>query len=211
MTQLRVFVADDHPVVRGGLRGLIDAQPDMAVVGEAYDGTTAAGQVVAVRPDVVVMDVSMPGGGGAAATERIRRAAPGVKVLALTAHEDRGYLRLMLAAGASGYVLKRAAAAELVRAIRCVAGGEVYLDPAVAGELLPAAPADPPAVELSDRETEVVRLIALGYSNKEIAARLGLSVKTVETYKARSLEKLGLHSRVDLVRYATRRGWLADP
>jgi DNA-binding NarL/FixJ family response regulator len=215
MPDLRVFLADDHAVVREGLKSLIDAQPGMTVVGEAADGLAACEQVLELQPDVVVMDVSMPGVGGAQATERIRRECPGVKVLALTVHEHKGYLRQLLAAGAAGYVLKRAAAEELVRAIRAVAAGGVYLDPALAGKVVGSfvrTPAGkegvPEGGDLSDREAEVVRLIAAGYSNKEIASRLGLSVKTVETYKARSMEKLGLDSRADLVRYALQRGWL---
>ena len=215
MPDLRVFLADDHAVVREGLKSLIDAQPGMTVVGEAADGLAACEQVLVLRPDVVVMDVSMPGVGGAQATERIRRECPGVKVLALTVHEDKGYLRQLLAAGAAGYVLKRAAAEELVRAIRAVAAGGVYLDPALAGKVVKGFVRQPTgrdtpteSDELSDREVEVVRLTAAGHSNKEIAARLDLSVKTVETYKSRALEKLGLESRADLVRYALQRGWL---
>ena len=158
----------------------------------------------------------MPGMSGAQATERLKQECPQVKVLALTVHEDKGYLRQLLEAGAAGYVLKRAAAEELIHAIRTVAAGGVYLDPALAGKVVGGFVRKPPAKgvaegsELSDREAEVVRLIAAGHSNKEIAGRLDLSVKTVETYKARSLEKLGLHSRADLVRYALQRGWLQD-
>jgi DNA-binding NarL/FixJ family response regulator len=210
VTKLRVFVADDHPIVRGGLRTLIDAQPDMEVVGEAYDGAGSVRGARDLRPDVLVMDVSMPGLGGAPATEEVCRDCPGVKVLALTAHEDRGYLQQMLRAGASGYVVKRVAADELVRAIRAVAAGGTYLDPSVAGQLVPDP--DPggnsAAAELSDREADVTRMIAQGHPIKQIAARLGVSGRTVETYKARAMEKLGLKTRSDLVRYALRRGWL---
>ncbi|MEO2087900.1 MAG: response regulator transcription factor [Gemmataceae bacterium] len=211
MGNLRVLLADDHAVVRAGLKALLDAQPDLSVVGEAADGLTAVELAGQLQPDVAVVDVSMPGLGGGEVTEGIARDYPRVRVVALTAHEESGYVRRLLAAGAAGYVLKRSAADELVRAVRAVAAGEGYLDPGVAGgvvERLRDAP--PPATaELSERETEVVRLIAHGYSNKEIAAKLGLSVKTVETYKTRSLEKLGLRSRVDIVRYAAGRGWLA--
>ncbi len=214
MTSLRIFLADDHAVVREGLKSLIDAQPDMEVIGEAGDGNVACELAPGLRPDVVLMDVSMPGMSGARATEQLRQACPGVKVMALTVHEDKGYLRQLLEAGAAGYVLKRAAAEELIRAIRTVAAGGVYLDPALAGAVVggfvrkPAGKGVSAGADLSDREAEVVRLVAAGHSNKEIAGRLGLSVKTVETYKARSLEKLGLHSRADLVRYALGRGWL---
>ena len=213
MTPLRVFLADDHPIVRGGLRALLDAEPDIEVVGEAVDGETAVRAVGLLRPDVVVMDVSMPGMGGAAATERIRRDCPGVRVVALTAHEDRAYLQLLLKAGASGYVLKRAAAADLTRAVRRVAAGETYIDPAVAGQLVAAAAGRPPAAgpavaDLSEREEEVLRRLSVGEGVKQVAAALEVGVRTVETYKARGMEKLGLKSRVDLVRYAVQRGWL---
>jgi len=216
VTKLRVFLADDHAVVREGLKALINVQPDMEVIGEAGDGQAACEQVPLLRPDVAVLDVSMPLLSGAQAAERLKKECPQVKVLALTVHEDKGYLRQLLEAGAAGYVLKRAAAEELIRAIRAVAAGGVYLDPALAGKVVggfvrkPAARDVPDGVELSEREAEVVRLVAAGHSNKEIAGRLDLSVKTVETYKARSLEKLGLHSRADLVRYALGRGWLRD-
>ncbi|QDV39590.1 response regulator transcription factor [Tautonia plasticadhaerens] len=214
MAKLRVFLADDHPVVRGGLRALIDAQPDMEVVGEAADGEAAVLGVLDTGPDVAVLDVSMPEVSGAEATARIRRDRPAVRVLALSAHEDIGYVRQVLAAGASGYVVKRAAAEDLVRAIRRVAAGETYLDPAIAGALvvgLVRAPAGGPAAgaELSEREAEVLRRVALGHPLKQVAADLDVGVRTVETYKARAMEKLGLRTRADVVRYAAMRGWLA--
>jgi DNA-binding NarL/FixJ family response regulator len=214
VTKLRVFLADDHAVVREGLKALVSAQAGMEVVGEAADGQAALDAATQLQPEVVIMDISMPGLSGAKATERLKQACPRVKVLALTVHEDRGYLRQLLEAGASGYVLKRAAAEELVHAIRTVASGGMYLDPSLAGQVIGSFVSKQGArvvskgIGLSDREEEVVRLIAQGYSNKEIAARLSLSVKTVETYKARSLEKLGLRGRTDLVRYALPRGWL---
>jgi DNA-binding NarL/FixJ family response regulator len=216
MTKLRVFLVDDHAVVREGLKSLVNAQADMEVTGESADGQVACAEVPRQRPDVVVLDVSMPGMTGAQAAEQLRQTCPQVKVLALTVHEDKGYLRQLLEAGAAGYVLKRAAAEELIRAIRTVAGGGVYLDPALAGKVVGGFVRKPPGKvaaeegELSEREAEVVRLVAAGHSNKEIAGQLDLSVKTVETYKARSLEKLGLHSRSDIVRYALRRGWLRE-
>jgi DNA-binding NarL/FixJ family response regulator len=216
MVKLRVYLADDHAVVRAGLSALINAQPDLEVSGESSDGRTACEQAQESQPDVVVMDVSMPEMNGAQATARLKQACPHVKVLALTVHEDKGYLRLLLEAGASGYVLKRAAAEELIHAIRTVAAGGVYLDPALAGKVVGSFVRNPAGTgvseddDLSEREAEVVRLIAAGHSNKEIAKRLSLSVKTVETYKARSMEKLGLDSRADLVRYALQRGWLQN-
>lgn len=202
-------------MVREGLRALINAQSEMRVVGEAVDGPSAVALTAELDPDVVVVDVSMPGLNGAQVTTQLRAARPDRKVLVLTVHEDCGYLRLLLDAGAAGYVLKRAAADELVRAIRAVADGGTYLDPTLAASVMDefvrsAAPPAPEA-ELSEREAEVVRLIALGYSNKEIAARLKLSVKTIETYKTRSMEKLHIRSRVEIVRYAAGRGWLSNP
>jgi DNA-binding NarL/FixJ family response regulator len=188
----------------------------MSVVGEAADGAAACQMVKQMRPDVVVMDVSMPELTGSQATERLTQECPQVKVLALTVHEDKGYLRQLLAAGAAGYVLKRAAAEELIHAIRVVAGGGIYLDPSMAGKVVggfvrrSAAGADAPNTTLSERETEVARMTAAGHSNKEVAARLELSIKTVETYRARAMEKLGLQSRANLVRYAVQQGWLQD-
>jgi DNA-binding NarL/FixJ family response regulator len=214
---VRVVLADDHPIVREGLRQLVDAQPDMRVVGEAADGEAACRVTSALHPDILVIDMSMPVLGGAEATAHVRRTCPDVKVLALTVHEERAYLTQLLRAGASGYVLKRAASSELVRAMRTVAAGGTYIDPALAGTLVEgyldaeaAAELSAPDV-LSDREREVLMRIAQGFSNKEIAAALALSVKTVETYKARVSEKLALRSRVDMVRYAARQGWLSTP
>jgi DNA-binding NarL/FixJ family response regulator len=208
MSKQRILLVDDHPVVRNGLKGLIDSQPDMEVIGEAWDGTDAVRVALDLRPDVVVMDISMPGVGGAEATELLHRDAPGIRVLALTAHEDRGYLPVVLKAGASGYVLKRAAADDLVRAIRAVAAGETYIDPSVSGQLIAATRPPASGPELSEREAEVLRLIAQGHAIKQIAADLDVSVRTVETYKARGAEKLGLKTRADIVRYALQRGWL---
>ncbi len=211
-----ILLADDHAVVREGLKALISAEPDMQIVGEARDGQLAWQLAAELHPDIVVMDVSMPQLSGAEATERIRRDCPDVKVLALTVHEVDGYLRKLLEAGASGYVLKRAAAEDLVRAIRVVASGSVYLDPNIAGQVVKVLAAPEPAHDESDgdlteRETEVIKRLARGHINREIAEQLDLSVKTIEVYKARALEKLGLRSRADLVDYALRRGWLHTP
>lgn len=210
-----VLLADDHPVVREGLRLLVNTQRDMRVVGEVADGEEAWRAAIELRPHVLVMDLSMPRMNGAEATERVRRDCPDVKVLALTFHEERQYLTQLLRSGASGYVLKRAAAGDLVRAIRVVAAGGTYIDPAIAHALvegfLDAEEPSPSSQErLSDREEEVLIGIARGFSNKEIAAALDISVKTVETYKSRMVDKLGLKSRVDIVRYASKQGWLGD-
>ena len=211
MSRLRVLIVDDHPVVRNGLKALVADEEDMEVVGEAFEGETAVRQALELSPDVVVMDVSMPGISGTEATARILKGCPQVRVVALTAHEDRAYLQQVTAAGATGYVLKRSAGADLVSAIRHAAAGNTYVDPALAGQLLTGTSplgGESEQPELSDREIEVLQQIARGYSNKQIAARLKISVKTVETYKSRAMEKLGTKSRVDLVKYAASRGWL---
>lgn len=213
---LRIVLADDHAVVREGLKALVNAQADMRVIGEAADGEAAWRAALELRPDVLVIDLSMPVLGGAEATARVRRDCPAVKVLALSVHEERLYLTQLLRAGASGYVLKRAAPAELVRAVRTVAAGGTYIDPSIAGAIVAGYLDAEESVEqqshdvLSDREREVLIRIARGFSNKEIAVSLVLSVKTVETYKARIAEKLGLRTRVDIVRYAAQHGWLDE-
>jgi two-component system, NarL family, response regulator NreC len=210
--KLRVFLADDHAIVREGLKALINNQPDIEVIGEASDGREAVREASACAPDIVVMDISMPHLNGAQATSELRKSCPSARVLALSVHEETSYLRTMLEAGASGYVLKRSAADVLVTASRTVAAGEVYLDPSLSGRIVNVFTSRPesgaPPAELSDRETDVLRLIAIGYSNKEIGAQLGISVKTVETYKARAMQKLDLDGRVAIVRYAARQGWL---
>jgi DNA-binding NarL/FixJ family response regulator len=214
MPALKILLADDHPIVREGLKTLILSQPDMQVVGEASDGLEACKQASQLQPDLVIMDISMPGLTGTQATERLSHECPKVKVLALTIHEDKGYIRQLLAAGAAGYVLKRVASEELVHAIRVVAAGKTYLDPDMAGKVVTgfvrrtgeSLPTKGPS--LSDRELEIAKLTASGHSNKEISTLLDLSVKTVETYRARGMEKLGLSCRVDLVRYAVQQGWL---
>lgn len=216
MKKLRILIADDHAVIREGLKALVNAQPDMEVVGEAENGRLAWHKAKSLLPDVAVVDISMPELNGEQVTQRLKQECPEVKVLTLTVHEDQAYLRQLLKAGASGYVLKRAVVAELIHAIRTVAAGGVYLDPALASKVIgnyireQSVMSSPMRDDLSKRETEVLRLLAHGYSNKEVAAQLGISIKTVETYKARLMEKLGIHSRVDLVRYAVRRGWLQD-
>ena len=215
MNKLRIFLADDHVMVRTGLKNLINAEPDMQVIGEASDGYTALKQTSELCPDVAVMDISMPRLSGTQVTQQLKKVCPEVRVLALTVHEDKSYLRELLAAGASGYVLKRAAAEDLIQAIRQVSRGNVYLDQHLAGSLVGSMFRNRSTQlfersELSERETEVLRLIAQGHSNKEIASQLNLSVKTVETYKTRSMDKVGLQTRTDIVRYAYHRGWLQN-
>lgn len=215
MGSIRVFVADDHPIFREGLKALLAAAPGVEVVGEAADGPAACAGVRAAAPDVAVLDLSLPGLNGSRVAEHLTRECPAVRTLALTVHEDTGYLRQLLAAGARGYVLKRSAADGLVHAVHVVAGGGVYIDPSLAARLVSGLADRPPGEPvlawggLSEREEAVARWTASGYGNKEIAARLGLSVKTVETYRARAMEKLGLRGRADLVRYALHCGWLA--
>jgi two-component system, NarL family, response regulator NreC len=215
---IRLLLADDHAVLRSGLRALLGAQPDMEVVGEAAEGGEAVREALELQPDVVLMDVAMADGGGIEATRRIKQQAPDIRVLVLSMYDDESYLRRALEAGASGYALKRAADTDLLSAIRAVARDEFYLHPALTRVLVsdllrrdaPAPPPERPAApHLTDRETEVLRLVALGHTNQEIADNLYLSVKTVESYKGRLMEKLGLRGRAALVRYAVEAGLLA--
>lgn len=215
-SKLRVLLADDHAILREGLVMLIGGQDDMAVIAQAENGRDAVRLAREEHPDVAVLDVSMPELGGAEAAEAIRKDCPDVRVLALTRHADQAYVRRLLQAGASGYVLKKGAADALINAIRVVAKGGTYVEPQLAGALLqrtfgrtPAEAAGESTPMLSAREEEVLRSIAWGRSNKEIAAELGLSIKTVESYKAVALEKLQLRNRSDIVRYAVSRGWLS--
>ena len=214
MQTLQIFLADDHAVVREGLKALVNAQHDMTVIGEAGDGHTAWQQARDCQPDVMVLDISMPILNGMQVTAQLKQDCPNLKVLVLSVHEDPIYLRELLAAGAAGYMLKHAAPDTLIQAIRVVATGGIYLDPAMAGHAIthfvrvPAIAGDDVGGELSERERDVVQYIAQGHSYKEIAAKLGLSVKTVDTYRVRALRKLGLSNRAALVRYALEHGWL---
>ena len=217
MPKLRILLADDHVIVRDGLVLLINGQPDMEVVAEASTGREALRLAMETSPDVVVLDVSMPDSGGADAAERIGQHCPDVRILVLTRHADQSYLRRLLEAGASGYVLKKSAADTLINAIRTVAQGGTYIEPGLAGPLLQRTFSHPATVKksqgrdvLSAREEEVLQAIAWGRSNKEIAAALSLSIKTVESYKAAAIEKLHLRTRADIVRYAVSRGWLSE-
>lgn len=215
MSRLRILLADDHAIFREGLTLLINAQPDMEVVAQAENGREAVRLARDEHPDIAIMDVSLPELGGTEATEAIHARSPEVKVVALTRHADPAYVRRLLQAGASGYVLKKGASESLIKALRTIAEGGTYVEPQLAGAMLqkafgplPAALASEGVAPLSAREEEVLRAIAWGRSNKEIAADLGLSIKTVESYRAGAVEKLGLRTRADIVRYAVTRGWL---
>lgn len=214
--KLRVLVVEDHQTVREGVKLLVNAQSDMEVIGEAGDGEVAIKEAVRLSPDIVLMDISMPTLNGLKATKRLRNVCPDIKILMLTRHTDDGYLQQLLGAGANGYVLKQSAPNELINAIRTIGAGNAYLDPSLtrkvvggyvnkAGSLRGDGKGD-----LTDRETEVLRLISFGYSNKEIANRLDLSVKTIEAHKANAMRKLGITSRIDIVRYAILQDWLQD-
>jgi len=215
LSKIEILVVDDHPIVRMGLRALLEAQPDMKVVGEAVDGHTALAMALETQPSVVVMDITMGAMNGLTVTKEITSRLPQTKVLVLTIHDEEEYLRRALEAGATGYVLKQAAYTELSVAIRAVDRGEVFVYPSLTrvllGETDPAAGAggqQPDVEPLSDREQQILRLVALGHTSQEIADQLLLSVKTIETYRARVMEKLHLKSRSALVRYALKRGLL---
>ena len=208
--RIRVLIVDDHDVVREGLRAILAQDPTIDVVGEAADGRQAVEQAEAHRPDVVLMDLSMPNVNGADATRRIARLEPPPKLLILSAHHESAYVRETLRAGASGYVLKGTVVRDLLTAVHTVHGGGTFLDPelvgAPSGATAPTAAAL--AADLSSREIDVASLTARGYTNTEIASSLVISVKTVETHKTRLMAKLGLGTRAELVRYAVYRGWL---
>ena len=214
VSKVRIVIVEDHEIVREGVRVMVNSQPDMEVVGEANDGWKALSLAEKLQPDVIVMDISMPDMNGLQATEKIKQCCPDVKIVTLTRHTDLGFLQQILGAGASGYVLKQSASKELLRAIRTVAAGGKHLDPAIAGKVIGGFAPERSKTRtgsqesISDREAEVLRLIALGYSNKEIAARREISVKTVEVHKANAMRKLDMHSRIDIVRYAVLQGWL---
>lgn len=216
MNKLRIILAEDHETIRDGLKLLVNSRSDMEVVGEADNGRTALQLAEEFSPDVVVMDVSMPELNGLQATKKLKDKSPQVKVLILTRHSEPGYLQELLQAGASGYVLKQSKSEELIRAILAVAAGQTYLDPAIteravtqlreSGQVARGVP----NANLTAREADVLRLIALGYINKEVAARLNLSIKTVEAHKSNAMNKMGMKSRVDIVRYAMLQDWLQD-
>ena len=213
----RIALCDDHPIVLNGLQNLIESEPDFEIVGTATDGLAALKLIAEKLPDIALIDISMPELNGIALARRLRAEAPSVRVVVLTVYEDRAFLKQALDAGVRGYLLKRSAAESLIQAARAVLTGGIYVDPAMADRLfVNSAPrqgrkGDTPTMPaLTERESEVLKFTALGFTNKETARRLDIGVKSVETYKARGLEKLGLNTRAELVRYASAEGWLAN-
>jgi DNA-binding NarL/FixJ family response regulator len=216
-TKSTITLCDDHPIVLGGLRNLIESEPDFEITGTATDGLAALRLIIDKRPDIALIDISMPELNGIALARRLADETPSVRVVVLTVYEDRAFLKQALDAGVRGYLLKRSAAESLIQALRAVLTGGIYVDPAIADRVfVNSAPrqgrgGDKPLMPaLTERESEVLKLTALGFTNKETARRLDIGVKSVETYKARGLEKLGLSTRAELVRYASTEGWLAN-
>ena len=210
MSRTRILLADDHETVRQGLRLLLDAQPDMEVVAEAGDGRAALALAGETQPDVVVLDISMPTLNGLEAARRLKDVCPGGAIVALTRHGETAYVRELIAAGAAGYVLKQSSSQQLLNAIRAVAAGKPYVDPTLS-EVLPQRDRRPrSAPALTPRESEVIRMMALGLSNKEIASAMQISVKTVEVHKTNGMRKMGFQGRIDVMRYAMLQGWLLD-
>lgn len=213
MNRLSVVLVDDHAILRDGLKALIDSQADMRCVGEASDGKAAVQLAQNLSPDIVVLDVSLPKLNGLQAAEQIVKSCPKSRILSLTRHGEESYVQQLLKAGSSGYVLKQSSSAILLAAIRAVAAGQTYLDPAVTANVLHKYVAKSQARSAgqsgpSEREKDVLRLIALGYSNKEIAADMSLSVKTIEVHKANAMRKLNMRGRIDIVQFAVLQGWL---
>ena len=209
--KIRVLIVDDHAILREGVRALLQLQADIEVVGEASNGTEAIEAVARLDPDVVLMDIAMPGLGGIEAAIELKKQGRRARILILSQYEDREYVRRLLKAGVSGYVLKKSAGAELANAIRAVHRGGLVLDPEVARtameEANPASPgASDPYEALTDREKQVLKLVAEGKSNKEVAEVLGISVKTAMSHREHVMEKLGVHNRTELVRFAIKRG-----
>ena len=211
MSKIRVLIADDHAILREGLRALLRLSEDIEVVGEAVDGRQAVDLARQLDPDVVLMDIAMPGLGGLEATIEIKKEGLRPKILILSQYEDREYVRRLLKAGVSGYLLKKSAGSELANSIRSVHRGGLVLDPEVARTAMedagPRAPAEADPYEtLTDREKQVLKLVAEGLSNKEVAEVLGISVKTAMSHREKVMEKLDLHNRTELVRFALKRG-----
>jgi len=217
INNLRILIAEDHETVREGLKLIVERQDDMEVCGEAGDGRRAIELAGELQPDIVLMDISMPELNGLLAAAKLKRIQPDIKILTLTRHTDTAYLNELLQAGVSGYVLKQSAPTELIRAIRAVAAGGNYLDPAITGKVFEnyserrnKLRGETSGESLTARESEVFRHIALGYSNQEIADQMSISVKTVEAHKANCLKKLDMKSRKDIIRYAILQGWMQE-
>ncbi len=214
MTTIQVILVEDHQVVRQGLRLLIESNSDIRVIGEASDGLEAIDLIQELQPDLVVFDISMPNLNGIMMVKKLRQLGVSTKLLALTANEDRAYLTELVSLGVNGYLLKRSAANELIDAIRATYKNQKFLDREIVTDLVEGVFSGSGKKSvvadglLSDRETEIIRLIAVGYTNKEVASQLKISVKTVETHKARAMAKLQLESRAELMRYAVKNGWL---
>ena len=215
--KIRLALADDHPIVLAGLRNLIESEADLVLVGESGSGQAALKLIRETRPDIAIVDISMPEINGITLARRLAEECPGVRVIMLTLHEEKSFLKQALAAGAKGYVLKRSAAENLVQAVRTVMLDQTYIDPSLADEARDVNPGRSATARrrgsplgLTEREASVLRYSARGLTTKEIAARLDLSAKTVETYKSRATEKLDLNTRADIVRFATAQGWLED-
>jgi two-component system response regulator NreC len=217
INKIRVLIAEDHETVREGLKLIVDSQADMETIGEVGNGREAVRLAQELVPDVLLMDVSMPELNGLKAAAQLKRLMPDIRILTLTRHTDQAYLQELLEAGVSGYVLKQSAASDLLNAVRVVAAGKNYLDPAMTGKIFSnyverssKLRGETRGVPLTERERDVLRQIAWGFSNKEIAARLDISIKTVEAHKANALKKRDMRSRIDIVRYAVLQGWLQD-
>jgi len=216
-TKIRILVVDDHTILRVGLRMMLNAQPDIEVIGEASDGNQAVSEAMRLVPDVILMDIAMPDCNGIEATRQVKRLQPETRILVLTMHENEEYLFQVLRAGASGYILKEAADTELITAIRTVSSGRFYLSPSaqsiMVGDYLQRVRSGEERDSysaLTEREREILKLVAEGYTNNQIAERLTISPKTVDTHRTHIMDKLNLHSRAELVKYAMRRGLLED-
>ncbi len=208
----RVTLSDDHPIVLAGLRNLLAAEDDLEIVADATDGICALNMIREKQPDVAIVDISMPRLNGITLARQLADEAPTVRVMLLTLHEDRAFLKQALDAGVRGYMLKRSAAEHLVHALRGVIVGGLYVDPAIVSRVFDRTSARKGysvGRELAEREMEVLKSTSMGFTNKEVARQLDIGVKSIETYKARGMEKLGLKTRAELVRYALTQGWLA--
>ena len=217
MEPIRVLIADDHAIIRSGLRLLLESRPDIEVVGDAGTGEETIEKATSLQPDVLLLDIAMPGLNGLEAAREIRVEAPQVRIIVLTMYDDEAYLRQFLEVGVAGYVLKRAADTELIDAIRAVHRGESFVYPSLMPRLIDSylgketsQPPSPGGEELSPREAEVLRYVALGYTSQQIADELCIGASTVETHRGRIMEKLGLRGRAQLVRYALAKGLLSD-